>query len=299
MLDFRELTLADRSRVDEILKSENSRSADYNFGNMYMWAKKYPQLVAEFEKRLLIRSRGEVPRYSFPVGTGPLRPAIEAVMEYASDFGGQFCMLGLTEEQRQSVEHEYPGMFEFHENRAFADYIYSAGKLAAYSGHSLHGKRNHCNRFEAEHDWQFVPLDRALIPECSDMLIEWNEENSLRLEKSVQDEYTAIKRCFDAYEALEPDGGVLIADGKIMGFSVGEMTCADTFVVHFEKALAESEGAYAMVCREMTRMAMRKYPALKYINREEDMNIESIRYSKMSYKPEYLLTKYDARWKNG
>ena len=39
MLDFRELTLADRSRVDEILKSENSRSADYNFGNMYMWAK--------------------------------------------------------------------------------------------------------------------------------------------------------------------------------------------------------------------------------------------------------------------
>jgi len=299
MPDFREITLDDRPWVNEILRSENSRSADFNFGNMYMWVKKYPQKVARFENRLLIHNCGEIPCYSFPVGTGPVRPAIEAIIEYAADYGEKFCMLGLTEEQRQIVESEYPDKCEFCENRFFADYIYSAERLSTYAGHSLHGKRNHCNRFESEHNWQFVELTSELIPACYDMLMEWNAENSGRLEKSVQDEYEAIARGFEAYEALELDGGVLIADGKIMGFSVGEMTCDDTFDVHFEKAIADSEGAYAMVCREMTRMAMKKHPGLKYMNREEDMNIETLRFSKMSYKPEFLLTKYDVRWSNG
>lgn len=299
MLEFKELTLEDRPWAERILKSENSRSADFNFGNMYMWLKKYPQRVARFDERLLIHNCGAVPCFSFPVGSGPVRPALDAIIEYAADFGEEFCMLGLTEEQRAAVEAEFPGKFAFRENRFFADYIYSAEKLATYSGHALHGKRNHCNRFEAEHEWKFVPLTRALIPDCADMLKKWNDENADRLESGIEYEYDAIARGFAAYEQLGLEGGVLIADGEIMGFSVGEMTCGDTLDVHFEKAFADFDGAYSMVCREMARMMLAKHPELKYLNREEDMDNESLRFSKMSYKPEFLLTKYDARCKNG
>ena len=51
-----------------------------------------------------------------------------------------------------------------------------------------------------------------------------------------------------------------------------------------------------MVCRELTRMVMQNHPDLRYINREDDMGIESLRKSKLSYKPEFLLEKYKARW---
>ena len=51
-----------------------------------------------------------------------------------------------------------------------------------------------------------------------------------------------------------------------------------------------------MVCRELTRMLIAKHPNLKYMNREDDMGLESLRTSKLSYKPEYLLKKYTARW---
>ena len=54
-------------------------------------------------------------------------------------------------------------------------------------------------------------------------------------------------------------------------------------------------GAYPMVCRELTRMMLQRHPGLVYINREDDMGFESLRRSKLSYKPEYLLNKYIAR----
>ena len=51
-----------------------------------------------------------------------------------------------------------------------------------------------------------------------------------------------------------------------------------------------------MVCREFVRMMMNKHPSLKYINREDDMGLDYLRQSKRSYKPEFLLKKYRARW---
>ena len=86
--------------------------------------------------------------------------------------------------------------------------------------------------------------------------------------------------------------------GKIVGFTLGEFACRDTFNVHFEKAEANINGAYPMVCRELTRMLMERHPMLTYINREDDMGLESLRQSKLSYKPEYLLKKYTARWED-
>ena len=161
---------------------------------------------------------------------------------------------------------------------------------------ALHGKKNHCNRFEAEYDWRFVHMTRELIPACMDMLSVWSEDNAARLDPSIAYEHDAIIRAFAAFEQLGLEGGVLYANGEIMGFTMGEFASRDTFDVHFEKARVDINGAYPMVCRELTRMLMAKHPNLKYMNREDDMGLESLRTSKLSYKPEYLLKKYTARW---
>ena len=194
------------------------------------------------------------------------------------------------------LEQEFPGCFCFCEEEKYADYIYEAQKLSTYSGKALHGKKNHCNRFEAEHEWSFVPLTRALIPACEQMLSAWTEDNAERLDDSIVYEHDAIERAFRHYEELGLEGGVLYADGKILGFSFGEMTSSDTFNVHVEKAAADVNGAYPMVCRELVRMLMEKHPELVWINREDDMGLESLRRSKESYKPAYLLKKYAAQW---
>lgn len=297
MVEFRTVTLCDKAWVDEIVMKENSPSADYNFGNIYIWDKHYRQLICRFGDRMLTKLRYEgKPAFVFPIGTGPLRPAIEELRQVSQHKGCPLCIRGVTEAHKLLLENEYPGCFEFSLEEGYADYVYLAEKLSSFSGKSLHGKKNHCNRFEAENDWDFVPLCRELIPGCLDMLDMWTEENSLRLDKSVAYEHDAIIRAFAAYERLGLEGGVLRSSGKIVGFTLGEFACKDTFDVHFEKADIELNGAYPMVCREFTRMLMGKHPDLKYMNREDDMGLESLRRSKLSYKPEYLLNKYMARW---
>ena len=298
MLSFKTVTLCDKGWVDEIVRAENSRSADYNFGNIYIWDKYYRQLICRYEGRMLTKLRYEgQPAFVFPIGSGPLRPAIEALRDYADMRGYPLVIRGITAEHREALEEAFPGRFSFEPETRNFDYLYRAEKLASYAGKALHGKKNHCNRFEAENDWRFVPLTRELIPGCLDMLVVWNEENRERLDASISYEHDALIRAFAAFERLGLEGGVLYANGKIVGFSLGEMASDDAFDVHFEKAEGTINGAYPMVCRELTRMLMAKYPRLAYINREDDMGLESLRQSKLSYKPEYLLEKYIARVK--
>ena len=297
MISFEPVTLRSKAWIDPIVLRENSRSADFNFGNIYIWDKHYKQLVCRFEKRMITKLRYEgKSTFVFPIGSGPLRPAIEAIREFALFKGYPLTLRGITEENRDLLEAEYPGGFSFKEDVVNADYIYDIDKLCTYSGKALHGKKNHCNRFEAEYNWKFVPISRELIPYCLDMLSIWSEDNSDRLDKSIAFEHDAIIRAFAAYEDLNLFGGVLVANGSIMGFSLGELTCRDTFDVHFEKAVITVNGAYPMVCRELSRLVKSHYPDVRYMNREDDMGFESLRKSKESYKPEYLLKKYTASW---
>lgn len=297
MLNFKTLTLKDKSWIDKIVLSEDSPSADYNFTNMYIWDKHYKQLICPFEERLLTKVRYEgSPFFVYPIGKGPVKPAIDVLKAYADELGISLRIRGITEEHKKVLEEEYPGKFKFREQEDCADYIYLAEKLASYSGKALHGKKNHCNRFEKEHEWEFVPLTRELIPNCLDMLDTWLEDNSERLDSSVGYEHDAVIRAFAAFEQLGLEGGVLRSEGKILGFSLGTMASSNCFDVHFEKADISLNGAYPMVCRELCRMLIENHPQLKYINREDDMGLESLRRSKQSYKPEFMLKKFTARW---
>ena len=67
--------------------------------------------------------------------------------------------------------------------------------------------------------------------------------------------------------------------------------------VCFEKAFSAINGAYAMINREFSRMIAEKYPAVAYLNREDDMGEPGLRKAKESYQPTLLLEKFTADWK--
>ena len=91
---------------------------------------------------------------------------------------------------------------------------------------------------------------------------------------------------FCTYDLL---GGILIAEGEIAGFSLGEVV-GDTLFTHIEKADRDFEGSYQMLVAQFAQHFAGDEVA--FINREDDTGDPGLRTSKLSYHPVALLEKY-------
>ena len=83
---------------------------------------------------------------------------------------------------------------------------------------------------------------------------------------------------------------VLKINNKVVAFTIGDILNKQTLCVHVEKALKEVEGAYTMINYLFINHNYQNN--LKFINREEDMGLENLRFSKENYHPIKYLTKY-------
>ena len=294
-MQLKTISLELKTDMEKVFRTENSSSADYCYGNIFMWDNRYKQKAAIIGERLVTLIGGLGDEYfSFPVGSGDIAPAFEEMRAYCKENGLKLKICGITEKHKALMENAFPNEFSFSPARNNFDYLYSVESLAAYPGKHLHAKKNHCNKFENENEWQFVSMSKELIPDCIDMLEKWTAKESARLDDSIKYEHEAMLRGFEYFDELCLEGGILMANGKVAGFAIGEILSDTCFCEHFEKAYTDVPGAYPMVCREFAKMTMQKHPDIRYVNREDDLGSPSLRKSKLSYKPEKLLTKYTA-----
>lgn len=297
-LAFHGLELSDREQVAPYLAAEGGIAADQCFGTIYLWGESFGLKVAEAGDRLIaVYGEGVKTSFGFPAGPGELAPAIELMRGIAAERGAELVILGLSETQKEALEAAMEGCFTFEEIRDRAEYIYEAESLATLAGRKLHGKRNHCSRFEKEQpDWRIEELGPSNFAACISLVEKWELEHSGEGAKMQEAELEALRKTFDGFEALGMEGILLYVGDRPVAFTIGERVGADCFDVHFEKADVEINGAYPMVNREFVRLLLEKHPDLRLINREEDMGLENLRKAKESYRPAFLVNKYTARW---
>ena len=301
MLHFHRVCLQDRDWMNHLIRKENSRSTDHCFSNIYMWDKSYLQEVTEAAGCLCIRlNYQESPFYAFPVGSGDRRAAIRLLQEDAAALGLPLRIRGICRTDLDWLAAEFQDAYTLTEDRFVYDYVYLAEKLASLSGKKLQQKRNHIHRFE-EHcpDWTFQSITAQNLSACREFQRSWLELHLADSDEQGEllSEDLAIRRCFDHWDTLGLEGGILSAGGRMIAFTVGEQLNSDTYDVHFEKALPDIQGAYPMINREFVRSITAQHPEVIYINREDDMGRENLRRAKLSYAPEMMIEKYTAQWK--
>ena len=87
------------------------------------------------------------------------------------------------------------------------------------------------------------------------------------------------------------EGIVLVDKGRVIAMTMASRLSEDTFDVHFEKAAEGFDGAYNVINQEFARYLRKKFPEVKWLNREDDMGIPGLRHAKMSYRPDYMIEK--------
>lgn len=294
-LDFQDIALRDKEWIDPLLKLSSRGSLEYNFTTTFVWRNIYNFQAARMDDYFLLRAGTCNPSYLFPAGTGPLDPVIRALQEDARQTGVPLMFNTVLPDGKAMLEALYPGKFSFETWRDGADYLYETQALATLAGKKLGAKRNHIHRFlENNPDWQYEPLTQRNLNEARIMNTAWCIQNGCAEDMAISDEYCAVESAIRHFDELGLSGGLIRAGGKVIAFSIGDPLSDDTFIVHFEKAYSEIQGAYPMINQQFVLHHCMDYP---FVNREEDAGVEGLRRAKLSYNPLRLVEKYTATLK--
>lgn len=304
MFSFHKVTLDDKNWMQKLLQEDGWYGSEYSFGINVLWGIKYHIEVARAHDCCIVRyglcgeypwdnmMQGDCWIYSFPIGAGNKKAVLdELVAEYRTK-GKTLIMNSVGEEARAQLLSWYPGQFLIEENRDYEDYIYDREKLATLSGRKMHNKRNHIARFKDAGEWSYEPLTDNNLEECKALCRRWVFSREDKWNDDMAIELKVLDAAFKMKDDLGLIGGVLRQKGQVVAFCMGEAINPDVFVVHFEKALPEYQGAYPMINQQFVQHACGSY---KYINREDDAGDPGLRRAKLSYYPEILLKKYDAK----
>lgn len=287
-MQFKKVELSDKETFDYYFSKVNARICDNSFAASYVWKDYYNEEFAIVCDMLVIKSETETISFSYPIGDGDAKKALDEVREYCKEREIPFCLHNITKEKEAHLSQFYPDEMEIIYSRDDEDYVYESQDLITLKGKKFHGKRNHINKFKENHEWSYERISDENRAECLEMLQAWKEANCESEQENEEKgaEICAAKTALLHMEAIGLVGGAIRAEGKIIAFAIGEPVSEDTFCVHFEKAFSMIQGAYPMINQQFVENEASEY---RYINREEDCGEEGLRKAKLSYRPVMML----------
>lgn len=291
MIKFEKITLDKKPALEKALLAGTERGCEYSFANLYLWGRQQAAFVKDTAVFFSQFDRKSV--YLFPVGEKDLKNALDAVIHDAHTRGIPCRFTGLTHTDCALLEQLYPGRFRYHISRDNFDYLYDVNGLAELAGRRYQRKRNHINRFLQEYpNYTTEVITEENLPQVAQLVERWYQ---MRLQEDPNQDFqlerAALKKALRDFVPLGLEGMLLKDGDRALAMTIGSRLREDSFDVHFEKALERSDGVYGMINREFARYIRNQYPAVCWLNREDDMGIEGLRKAKMSYSPDRMIEK--------
>ena len=316
-MQFRPIQLSDKECVRRLLSYSDYITTDYNFTVMYIWRHIIHTNLACYKDILLVRfadtsegggvhslniSDNKTFNYLFPAGRWreeELIEAIEIIFKDAAEYQANAAFVCALPEQvewlknnKEKIEAIKSRTLSLLPMRGSFDYIYDANELISLKGKKFQAKRNFVNGFKRTFDWAFEPITQENIEECKEMNAQWYEINDSEADPSFIAEGKSVEQVFKHFSELECYGALLRVDGKVVGFTFGEMVNSNTLLIHIEKAFYNVRGAYQTLGNEFLKFVKSNFSDFNFVNREDDANNEGLRRAKMEYHPIYLAEKF-------
>lgn len=289
-LIFKPISIEDKELIASFTLRSNNQNCDFSFANMCSWRFLYDSEFTVVNGMLLIRFYIDDGRivYMMPVGEGDVKEAILLLENDSLSKGHPLCLLGVTPESVDVLEHLFPSDFKFIPERNYFDYIYLRDNLVRLQGKKYQSKRNHINRFKNEYDFLYKPITDDVLSDCLALESKWCRQNGCEENEALQDERKSLAYSLLHFRELGLMGGTIWIGGQIAAFSFGMPINHNTFGVHVEKADTSFDGIYAVMNQQFASHIPDRYI---YVNREEDLGIPGLRKAKLSYHPAILLEK--------
>ena len=253
---FHRLALSDRQVMQAVTLHSGRRNCNYTFANLVGWKFLFGTEVCVLENAVVLRYTFDG-RQAYMVCTAE-GLSQELVEDLLHDSNGDLTLIGL--EDSQVAQLSMPDTcfsISAEPLRNQYDYIYRRTDLATLHGRHLDAKRNHINRFRAEHpDFQYRPLTPGLFDECRRLTEIWQEEKNQsgngNKNETIDAEHRVMENIFSNWDVLGMTGGSIMVDGRMVAFTYGSAVTTDTFDVCVEKADRHINGSFAIINQQFT-----------------------------------------------
>jgi len=319
---FRDLTLEDKPLLDLAFARFPPSISEFTFTNLFIWRECYQIRIGRFQNFIcLFSEKGENSFFFPPTGEGNMIECYQTLLYYLRERGIAPRINRVPEEAVSGVDWKGGGIVVTLD-RNQSDYVYLVNDLIQLQGRKYHRKRNHIKKFKEKYNYQYVPLTPERISECLELQTAWCDLRHCEVDTGLTNEFIAIKEAFTHFEALgvhpvrnssdalNPNetfakydtvgeqgdsfsngvkGGVILINGKVEAFTLGEPLNQETVVVHIEKANPDFDGLYPTLNQAFLQNHWSEYT---FVNREQDLGEEGLRKAKESYFPHHRVNKY-------
>jgi len=289
MLKPREIKLEDRDLfLKYIGKSENST---LSFTTLFTWSFNNRIRYDILDGCMVLVFCGKNNCLcTFPYGDGDSISALKKSYEYMKKTGEPSFAL-MTEEQARTLNETFPDEFEIFNDENNQDYVYLTEDLIELKGKKYQQKRNHLNAFLKNYEYTYERLSIENLDEIKELFYKWFDGQT---NHDLGDSEIATMKILDNMDKLGVIAGGIRVDKKLVAFSVGEAITDDMAHIPIEFADTDYRGAFNVINRDFCANEWKNY---RYINREEDMGLQGLRYAKQAYCPVKMVEKYRTIYK--
>ncbi len=289
--EFKPLGLEDREIFQRLLWDYQPETSELTFTNLFIWKDFYNFAWSLERDWLLIISDSPKGRgWMFPpIGPSARVEICAKLLEWLGEIKGIKVPRIERADSRLAAELAQASGFLIEPARDHFDYVYRSEALIQLAGNRYQAQRNHIHHLERSSAFSYEPLQPRHLSACLDLAEKWCAQKRCVEDLSLQGEWAAVKACLRNFSELNLQGAVILIEGKVEAFTLGELLNKATAVVHIEKANPMISGLYAVINQEFCRHSWSKVP---FINREQDLGVPGLRMAKMSYQPQRLVEKF-------
>jgi uncharacterized protein len=279
----RQIGLHDKSQLDVLFLQMQPRVSEFTFANLYLFRHAHHYRLTLVGDSLVVLGTGYAGEEYF---LQPLDGNIGNALKFL--FSKGHVLYGVGEEIVEAYLNGIEGLL-FSEDRDAFDYLYNRNDLATLPGSRYHKKKNRVNYFTSRYSFTIDKYSDRYFDGTLSLLEEWRKIRSSDESRSIELEVAAAVEGLEKAKLLGLEGVVLLVEGRVRAYALGERLNSKTSVCHFEKADPFIDGIYQVVDQEFNR---RCFVDCEFVNREQDLGEPSLRKSKLSYHPAELVKKY-------
>jgi ribosomal protein S18 acetylase RimI-like enzyme len=303
---LRPVTLADRPAMDRYFESLRQPLSDYTFSQLFTWRNSLRIAWDVIKGHLCVfaNGSGDLTLLLPPIGDTGSDRALARATEIMDQYNARH---GCREKSRvEYVSEELLARFDRSRLAAVhpqgTDYLYDVNRMIDLAGGDLASKRQARNRFARNYRHRVETYDAGRhLQGCLELLNWWKQRQDGA--HAGDDTSSFIKRTKESLAtqlSLEHAGDlglrglvVYVEDEQgreaIKGFTFGEALGADQSSIVVEKTDLECKGLAQFIFSEFCRTTWSQRPL---VNAGDDWGLETLAWTKSSYRPVKLLKKY-------